>query len=118
MLLMTQMLHDDDDSLDVARPHVVRGKRFRELIIVLVSSLVLATGMSGKANWPKYNGQDIFKGEQQHSSQHPGPDAYVGKKTVVIGSNTSAHDITGALDARQYSVTPVAAKSATQVLLW
>ena len=34
--------------------------------------LVLATGMSGKANWPTYKGQDIFKGEQQHSSTHPG----------------------------------------------
>lgn len=59
--------------------------------------LVLATGMSGKANWPKYKGQDIFKGEQQHSSTHPGPDKYRGKKVVVIGSNNSAHDICAAL---------------------
>ncbi|MCQ6493052.1 NAD(P)/FAD-dependent oxidoreductase, partial [Vibrio parahaemolyticus] len=54
-------------------------------------------GMSGKANVPKIPGQDIFKGEQQHSSQHPGPDAYAGKKVVVIGSNNSAHDICAAL---------------------
>ncbi|TPI39496.1 NAD(P)/FAD-dependent oxidoreductase [Mesorhizobium sp. B3-1-6] len=59
--------------------------------------LVLATGMSGKANWPRYKGQDIFKGEQQHSSTHPGPDKYRGKKVVVIGSNNSAHDICAAL---------------------
>jgi putative flavoprotein involved in K+ transport len=59
--------------------------------------LVLATGMSGKANWPKYKGQDAFKGEQQHSSTHPGPDKYRGKKVVVIGSNNSAHDICAAL---------------------
>ncbi|MBN9220522.1 MAG: NAD(P)/FAD-dependent oxidoreductase [Mesorhizobium sp.] len=59
--------------------------------------LVLATGMSGKANWPKYKGQDIFTGEQQHSSTHPGPDKYRGKKVVVIGSNNSAHDICAAL---------------------
>jgi len=59
--------------------------------------LVLATGMSGKANWPKYKGQDIFKGEQQHSSNHPGPENYRGKKVVVIGSNNSAHDICAAL---------------------
>jgi putative flavoprotein involved in K+ transport len=59
--------------------------------------LVLATGMSGKANWPKYKGQDIFKGEQQHSSTHPGPEKYRGKKVVVIGSNNSAHDICAAL---------------------
>jgi len=59
--------------------------------------LVLATGMSGKANMPKFKGQDIFKGEQQHSSQHPGPENYRGKKVVVIGSNNSAHDICAAL---------------------
>ena len=38
-----------------------------------------------------------FKGEQHHSSQHPGPDGYAGKKVVVIGSNNSAHDICAAL---------------------
>ena len=59
--------------------------------------LVLATGMSGKMNIPKFKGQDIFKGEQQHSSQHPGPEKYHGKKVVVIGSNNSAHDICAAL---------------------
>ncbi|WHU45234.1 NAD(P)/FAD-dependent oxidoreductase [Gordonia sp. L191] len=59
--------------------------------------LVLATGMSGKANVPTFPGQDVFTGEQHHSSQHPGPDGYVGKKVVVIGSNNSAHDICKAL---------------------
>jgi putative flavoprotein involved in K+ transport len=66
-------------------------------IVLKPKQLVLATGMSGKANIPKFRGQDIFKGEQQHSSQHPGPDAYKGKKVVVIGSNNSAHDICAAL---------------------
>ncbi|MGL3212366.1 NAD(P)/FAD-dependent oxidoreductase [Bradyrhizobium sp. BR 1433] len=61
------------------------------------TQLVLATGMSGKANWPTYRGQDIFTGEQQHSSTHPGPEKYRGKKVVVIGSNNSAHDICAAL---------------------
>ncbi|GAB90205.1 NAD(P)/FAD-dependent oxidoreductase [Gordonia rhizosphera] len=59
--------------------------------------LVLATGMSGKASVPTIPGQDIFAGEQHHSSQHPGPDGYVGKNVVVIGSNNSAHDICKAL---------------------
>ncbi|WP_407811351.1 NAD(P)-binding domain-containing protein, partial [Staphylococcus aureus] len=66
-------------------------------VVLKPKQLVLATGMSGKANVPKFPGQDIFKGEQQHSSQHPGPDAYAGKKVVVIGSNNSAHDICAAL---------------------
>ena len=59
--------------------------------------LVLATGMSAVPNMPKFPGMEKFKGEQHHSSKHPGPDAYAGKKCVVIGSNNSAHDICAAL---------------------
>ncbi len=59
--------------------------------------LVLATGMSGKPNLPSFPGQDVFAGDQHHSSAHPGPDAYASKKVVVIGSNNSAFDICGAL---------------------
>src|SRR6202165_3340337 len=59
--------------------------------------LILATGMSGKPNLPKFEGMDVFQGEQHHSSRHPGPDAYRGKRAVVIGSNNSAHDICAAL---------------------
>jgi putative flavoprotein involved in K+ transport len=59
--------------------------------------LVLATGMSGKPNAPSFPGQDVFEGEQHHSSEHPGPDAYAGKRVLVVGSNNSAFDICGAL---------------------
>ncbi|MEA2275925.1 MAG: putative flavoprotein involved in transport [Solirubrobacteraceae bacterium] len=59
--------------------------------------LVMATGMSGKPNVPEIPGMDVFKGDQHHSSQHLGPDAYRGQKAVVIGSNNSAHDICAAL---------------------
>ena len=66
-------------------------------VVLRPKHLVLATGMSGKANIPVFPGQDIFEGSQQHSSQHPGPDAYRGKKVVVIGANNSSHDICAAL---------------------
>jgi putative flavoprotein involved in K+ transport len=69
--------------------------------------LVMATGMSGKARMPSYPGMDRFKGDQHHSSQHPGPDAYRGKKAVVIGSNNSAHDICAALWENDVDVTMV-----------
>ena len=59
--------------------------------------LVLATGMAGKPNMPKFPGMEKLRGDQHHSSQHPGPDAYRGKKAVIIGSNNSAHDIAAAL---------------------
>ncbi|WP_151718398.1 NAD(P)-binding domain-containing protein [Gemmobacter serpentinus] len=77
--------------------------------------LVLATGMSGKANVPVFKGQDVFKGEQQHSSQHPGPDAYRGKKVVVIGANNSAHDICAALWENGADVTMVQ-RSSTHIV--
>ena len=77
--------------------------------------LVLATGMSAVPNVPKLPGQDIFKGEQQHSSQHPGPDAYKDKKVVVVGSNNSAHDICAALWEAGADVTMVQ-RSSTHIV--
>lgn len=82
---------------DKAKEWTVIVERDGKEMTLKPKQLVLATGMSGKANWPKYKGQDIFKGEQQHSSNHPGPEKYRGKKVVVIGSNNSAHDICAAL---------------------
>jgi putative flavoprotein involved in K+ transport len=75
---------------------VVVEREGRE-IVLKPKQLVLATGMSARPNLPKFEGMDVFKGDQHHSSQHPGPDRYAGKKAVVIGSNNSAHDIAAAL---------------------
>ena len=77
--------------------------------------LVLATGMSGKPNLPTFDGQDVFRGDQHHSSAHPGPDAYAGKKCVVVGSNNSAFDICGALWEHDADVTMVQ-RSSTHIV--
>jgi putative flavoprotein involved in K+ transport len=77
--------------------------------------VVLATGMSGKPNIPVIPGQDVFRGDQQHSSAHPGPDAYTGKRVVVIGSNNSAFDICGALWEHDADVTMVQ-RSSTHIV--
>ena len=58
---------------------------------------------------------DVFRGDQHHSSQHPGPDAYAGKKAVVIGSNNSAHDICAALWEAGADVTMVQ-RSSTHIV--
>lgn len=79
------------------------------------TQLVLATGMSGKPNIPQFKGMNRFRGEQHHSSQHPGPDAYVGKRVVVIGSNNSAHDICAALWEHDADVTMVQ-RSSTHIV--
>lgn len=93
----------------------VTVERDGETLVIRPKHLVFATGMSGKANVPKIEGQDVFKGVQQHSSQHPGPDAYRGKKVVVIGANNSAHDICAALWEHGADVTMVQ-RSSTHIV--
>ena len=83
----------------------VEVNRDGERMTLHPTQLVLATGMSGKPSIPTLPGQDIFAGQQHHSSQHPGPDRYVGKKVVVVGSNNSAHDICKALYENGVDVT-------------
>jgi putative flavoprotein involved in K+ transport len=76
---------------------VVKVKRGGKTITLRPKQLVLATGLAGFPSIPKFKGEAKFKGDIHHSSQHPGPDAYKGKKAIVIGSNNSAHDIAAAL---------------------
>ena len=86
---------------------VVKVVRAGKAVTLKPKQLVLATGMSAVANIPKFKGAATFKGEQHHSSKHPGPDKYAGKKVTVIGSNNSAHDICAALWEKGADVTMV-----------
>ena len=89
--------------------------RAGEQITLRPKQLVMAMGVSGKPNLPSFPGMDRFQGDQHHSSQHPGPDAYAGKKAVVIGSNNSAHDICAALWEAGADVTMVQ-RSSTHIV--
>jgi putative flavoprotein involved in K+ transport len=75
----------------------VEVERDGEPVTLRPRHLVMATGMSGRPYVPELPGQEEFAGDQHHSSAHPGPDPYAGKRAVVIGSNNSAHDICAAL---------------------
>ena len=55
--------------------------------------LVFATGSYGPPRHVAIAGQDIFKGEQYHASQHSTAAAFRGKRCLVVGGNSSAHDI-------------------------
>lgn len=92
---------------EASKTWTVKVVREGQEVVLKPTQLVMATGMSGRANIPTMPGQDKFKGEIQHSSQHPGPDQYKGKKVVVIGSNNSAHDISAALWENDADVTMV-----------
>lgn len=85
----------------------VEVERDGERISLQPKHLVLATGMSAKPNVPRFPGQDIFAGIQQHSSEHRGPDEMTGKKVAVVGSNNSAHDICAALAENGVDVTMI-----------
>jgi len=86
-----------------------------EEVVLKPKQLVLATGMSAVPNMPDLPGMDSFKGDLHHSSKHPGPDGYVGKKVVVVGSNNSSHDICAALWEAGVDVTMVQ-RSSTHIV--
>jgi len=89
--------------------------RAGEEITLRPRQLVLALGASGLPSVPEFPGREKFRGDQHHSSAHPGPDKYKGKKAVVIGSNNSAHDICAALWEAGADVTMVQ-RSSTHVV--
>ncbi|WP_408899298.1 NAD(P)-binding domain-containing protein [Nocardioides sp. R1-1] len=106
----TKASYDED-----AGEWTVHLEREGRPLVLKPTHLVMATGMSGKPNVPDLPGRDVFQGEQHHSSQHPGPDAYAGKRCVVIGSNNSAFDICGALWEHGADVTMVQ-RSSTHIV--
>ncbi len=80
------------------------------------TQLVFATGMSGKPNDPRVpRAWTVFRGDHTTPRHTPGPDAYAGKRAVVIGSNNSAFDICGALWENDADVTMVQ-RSSTHIV--
>ncbi|EPQ61348.1 flavin-containing monooxygenase, partial [Gloeophyllum trabeum ATCC 11539] len=62
--------------------------------VFIVDHLICALGIGGgKPRMPIYPGMDQFKGRITHSAQHKSAKDHVGKKVVIVGSCTSAHDI-------------------------
>jgi len=55
--------------------------------------IVLASGQYGDPRVPNFPGAEIFKGDIHHSSRHPEGFEYRGKRAVIVGSCTSAHDL-------------------------
>ena len=55
--------------------------------------LVFATGAYGPPNVISLPGVETFQGRHCHSSRYKTGEPYAGKASIVIGSNSSAHDI-------------------------
>jgi cation diffusion facilitator CzcD-associated flavoprotein CzcO len=59
-----------------------------------VNHVIFASGLGGGTyDIPKYPGMDKFKGQILHSMQHDRATDHAGKKVVIVGACTSAHDI-------------------------
>ena len=79
-----------DDATAAWEVHTVReGKP----LTLHPKHLVLATGMSGFPRIPQIPGADSFRGTIVHSSRFSGGEGWRGRKCVVVGASTSAHDI-------------------------
>ncbi|MEL6433123.1 MAG: NAD(P)/FAD-dependent oxidoreductase [Pseudomonadota bacterium] len=79
-----------DDQSETWSATIRRDGRERQ---IEATHIVFALGLSGFANVPKFEGQDLFEGEQMHSSAYKGGTGFGGKNVVIIGANNSAHDI-------------------------
>lgn len=52
-------------------------------------ALISATGTWGRPFWPRYPGQETFRGRQLHTADYPGPEEFAGLKVVVVGGGAS-----------------------------
>jgi len=53
-------------------------------------ALVNATGTWTKPFWPRYPGQETFRGRQLHTAGYPGPAEFAGQRVLVVGGGSSA----------------------------
>ncbi|MFF9092796.1 NAD(P)-binding domain-containing protein [Streptomyces sp. NPDC014802] len=52
-------------------------------------ALINATGTWDRPFWPRYPGQETFRGRQLHTAQYPGPQWFAGRRVVVVGGGAS-----------------------------
>ncbi|GHH06309.1 oxidoreductase [Streptomyces rubradiris] len=52
-------------------------------------ALINATGTWDRPFWPRYPGQETFRGRQLHTAQYAGPEEFAGRRVVVVGGGAS-----------------------------
>ena len=95
---------DFDDASGRWRLQVNRYGRTIEL---KCEQLVLATGLFGAPKVPEIPGKERFKGLQRHASQYRRSPDYSGRRCVVVGAGTTAHDVAADLWGSGADVTMV-----------
>jgi putative flavoprotein involved in K+ transport len=81
------------------------------------SHVVVAVGISGIPNIPKFRGMDEFDGAIVHSSESIDGFDVAGRSVLVVGAGTSGHDIAQSLYGRGAHVTLLQRSSVTVVSL-
>ncbi|MGV9290215.1 NAD(P)-binding domain-containing protein [Streptomyces sp. NPDC003719] len=85
-------------DLRVRRPVDVRAVREGEGGRLLVETsdgtwstraLINATGTWDRPFWPRYPGQETFRGRQLHTAQYAGPEEFAGQRVMVVGGGAS-----------------------------
>ncbi|MFJ3499082.1 NAD(P)-binding domain-containing protein [Streptomyces sp. NPDC090135] len=52
-------------------------------------ALINATGTWDRPFWPRYPGQETFRGRQLHTAGYPGPEEFAGERVLVVGGGAS-----------------------------
>ena len=78
---------------DSAQEWTVEVRREGKPVTLKPKQLVFATGAYGPPNEIRLPGIDEFRGEHYHSSRYATGEPYEGKSCIVVGANSSAHDI-------------------------
>ncbi|MFJ6995996.1 NAD(P)-binding domain-containing protein [Streptomyces sp. NPDC003090] len=52
-------------------------------------ALINATGTWDRPFWPRYPGQETFRGRQLHTAGYPGPEPFAGLRVIVVGGGAS-----------------------------
>ncbi|MFB7593354.1 NAD(P)-binding domain-containing protein [Streptomyces sp. NPDC056160] len=52
-------------------------------------ALISATGTWDRPFWPRYPGQETFRGRQLHTAQYAGPREFAGQRVIVVGGGAS-----------------------------
>ncbi|WP_405696619.1 FAD-dependent oxidoreductase [Streptomyces sp. NBC_01185] len=52
-------------------------------------ALINATGTWDRPFWPRYPGQETFRGRQLHTADYPGPDGFADLRVIVVGGGAS-----------------------------
>ncbi|MEU6936644.1 NAD(P)-binding domain-containing protein [Streptomyces rubiginosohelvolus] len=90
--------YEDRFGLRVHRPvevSAVREGSGRRLLVetsegtYATRALINATGTWDRPFWPRYPGQETFRGRQLHTANYPGPEEFAGQRVLVVGGGAS-----------------------------